>query len=165
MPVRTLLRAVRDVSSGILGVAEAWGGVGLILMGWRGQLSTQRVVGSVVKDVVRGAKCDMAVLRDRGVGEREVKRVLVPLGGGPHARLALQLAWEMVKAGAGSLTALRVLPQTGEADMQVEMDVLRRLVEDVLGEIRREVSLSLKRSNSVAEGVLAECASPAGQAA
>jgi len=45
VPVRTLLRATRGVSSGILGVAEAWGGVGLILMGWHGQLSTQRVAG------------------------------------------------------------------------------------------------------------------------
>ncbi|HID88775.1 MAG TPA: amino acid permease, partial [Anaerolineae bacterium] len=34
VPIRTLLRAARSVSSGILGVAEARPGVGLILMGW-----------------------------------------------------------------------------------------------------------------------------------
>jgi amino acid transporter len=83
VPVRSLLRAARGISSGILGVAEARGGVGLILMGWRGQLSTQRVAGSVVKDVVYGAQCDVAVLRDRGMGD--IKRVLVPAGGGPHS--------------------------------------------------------------------------------
>jgi len=154
VPVRSLLRAARGISSGILGVAEARGGVGLILMGWRGQLSTQRVAGSVVKDVVYGAQCDVAVLRDRGMGD--IKRVLVPAGGGPHARLALRLAWDIVRAEGGSLTTLRILPEAGEVDMEVEMDVLRQLVEDALGGIPEEVTFSLKRNDSIVEGILAE---------
>jgi APA family basic amino acid/polyamine antiporter len=162
VPVRSLLRAARGISSGILGVAEARGGVGLILMGWRGQLSTQRVSGSVVKDVVRGAQCDVAVLRDRGMGD--IKRVLVPAGGGPHARLALRLAWDIVRAKGGSLTTLRILPEAGEVEMEVEMDVLRQLVEDALGGIPEEVTFSLKRNDSVVEGILAESAQVADQA-
>jgi amino acid transporter len=159
VPVRPLLRAARGISSGILGVAEARGGVGLILMGWRGQLSTQRVAGSVVKDVVYGARCDVAVLRDRG--EEDIKRVLVPVGGGPHTRLALRLAWDIARAEGGTLTTLRILPEAGEVDMEVEMDVLRQLVEDALGGIPEEVTFSLKRNDSVVEGILAEAsASP-----
>ena len=157
VPVRPLLRAARGISSGILGVAEARGGVGLILMGWRGQLSTQRVAGSVVKDVVKGATCDVAVLRDRGVSD--IKHVLVPVGGGPHARLALRLAWDVVRAEGGALTVLRILPETDEVDMEVEMEVLRQLVEDVLGGISEQVTFSLKRSNTVIEGILAETSS------
>jgi len=167
VPVRTLLRAARGISSGILGVAEARGGVGLILMGWRGQLSTQQVAGSVVKDVVYGAGCDVAVLRDRGVGEGGVRHVLVPVGSGPHARLALRLAWDIIKAEDGSLTALRILPPfdhaqgaeasgADEVDMEVEMDVLRQLVEDELEEIPEEVTFRLKRSDAVVDGILAE---------
>jgi len=38
------------------------------------------------------------------------------------------------------------------------MDVLRQLVEDELGEIPEEVTFRLKRSPSVAEGILAEVA-------
>ena len=154
MPVRTLLRATRGISSGILGVAEARGSVGMILMGWRGQLSTQRVTGSVVKDVVRGAPCDVAVLRDRGVGE--IKRVLVPVASGPHARLALRLAWDVARAEGGSLTALRILPQADEIDIEVEMDVLRQFVEDELGGIPEKVVCRLKRSDSPLEGILEE---------
>lgn len=155
VPVRTLARAVRNVPSGILGVAEARGGVGLILMGWRGQLSAHRVSSSVVNQVVDGAQCNVAVLRDRGIGKRAIRRVLVPLGGGPHSRLSLQLAKDIIEVENGSLTALRILPETGEVDMQVEMDVLRQLVEDALGEIPKEVALSLKRNNSVIDGILA----------
>jgi amino acid transporter len=161
VPVRTLLRAARGISSGILGVAEARNGVGLILMGWHGQLSTQRVVGSVVKDVVHGARCDVAVLRDRGVGD--VKRVLVPVGGGPHTRLALRLAWDIARAEQGSLTALRILPEAGETDLEVEMDVLRQLVEDALGGVPEEVTFSLKHNGSIVDGILAESDQPAGQ--
>lgn len=156
VPVRTLLRAVRGIPSGILGVAESRGGVGLILMGWQGQLSTQRVAGSVVKDVVKGAPCDVAVLRDRG--EKEMKRVLVPVGNGPHARLALRLGWEIARVEGGSLTALRILPTTDEIEMEVEMQVLRQLVEDVLGEVPAQVTFSLKRNDSIVDGALAEAA-------
>jgi nucleotide-binding universal stress UspA family protein len=158
VPIRTLLRAARSISSGILGVAEARPGVGLILMGWRGQLSTHRVVGSVVKDVVSGARCDVAVLRDRGVAERPIRRVLVPVGGGPHARLALRLAWDIVRAEGGSLTALRILPDEGEVEMEVEMEVLRQTVEDVLGEAVQKVACTLKRASSVVRGILIEAA-------
>jgi CIC family chloride channel protein len=154
IPVRTLLRATRGISAGILGVIEARGSVGLTLMGWRGQLSTQRVTGSVVKDVVRGAQCDVAVLRARKM--ESIKRVLVPIGGGPHARLALRLGWEIARAAGGSLTALRILPAAGEMDMEVEMYVLRQLVEDELREIPQKVTFSLKCCDSVVEGILAE---------
>jgi amino acid transporter len=153
VPVRTLLRATRGVGAGILSVAETRGGVGLILMGWQGQLSTQRVEGSVVKDVVYGATCDVAVLRDRGV--EDIKRVLVPIGGGPHARLALKLAWDIVRAGGGSLTVLRIFPEP-EGVCEVEMDVLRQLVEDELGEIPEAVTFRLACHDSVVDGVLEE---------
>jgi APA family basic amino acid/polyamine antiporter len=154
VPVRILLRAARGISSGILGVAEGRGGVGLILMGWRGQLSTQRVAGSVVEDVVHGARCDVAVLRDRGKGD--IKRVLVPVGGGPHARLALRLAQDIASAQGGSLTALRILPETGDTDMEVEMEALRQAIEDVFGEIPDKLNLRLACSDSIVEGILAE---------
>jgi amino acid transporter/nucleotide-binding universal stress UspA family protein len=159
VPVRTLLRAARGISSGILGVAEARGGVGLILMGWHGQLSTQRVAGSVVKDVVHGARCDVAVLRDRGV--ESIKHVLVPTGGGPHARLALKLAWDIVRAAGGSLTVLRILPEP-EGVCEVEMDVLRQLVEDELGEIPEAVTFRMTCNDSIVDGILDEASQAEG---
>jgi hypothetical protein len=61
-----------------------------------------------------------------------IKRVLVPLGGGPHARLALRLAWDIAKCEKGFVTALRILPNAQQVNTEVEMDVLRQLVEDVL---------------------------------
>ena len=154
VPARTLLRATRSISAGILSVAEARGGVGLILMGWRGQLTTQRVAGSVVKDVVREAKCNVAVLRDRGVDD--IRQVLALVGGGPHARLALRLAWDITRGQGAQLTALRFVPKEGEVNMEVEMDALRQVVEDALGEVPEAVTTRLTRSDSLVFGTLAE---------
>jgi amino acid transporter len=155
VPVRTMLRPARGVASGILGVAANRPSVGLILMGWRGQLSTQRVTGSVVKDIVHGAKTDVAVLRSRGQKHQPYRRILVPVGGGPHACLALQMAWDITQAEGGRMTAMRVLTNGKESDAEVEMDVLRQVVEDVLGEVPDEVDFSLQPAGSVAEGILA----------
>lgn len=157
VPVRTLLRASRGISSGILGVAEARGGVGLILMGWRGQLSTRRVSGSVVKDVVHGAPCDVAVLRDRGLMEEKLDNILVPVGGGPHARLALRLAWDIIKATEGTLTLTRIFPEPEDV-CEMEMDVLQQLVEDELGSVPEEIIFRLKCKESVVDGILEEAA-------
>jgi amino acid transporter/nucleotide-binding universal stress UspA family protein len=154
VPVRTLMRAARGISDGILSVAESRGGVGLILMGWQGQLSTQRVRGSVVKDVVHSARCDVAVLRDRGVGERPIQRVLVPVGGGPHARLALRLAWDIARAENGSVTVVRIVPDTDTCDLETERDVLRQLVEDVLGRVPEKMTFHLQDSDAIVDGIL-----------
>jgi nucleotide-binding universal stress UspA family protein len=69
------------------------------------------------------------------------------------------LGRDVVRAEGGSLTALRILPGEDEIDMEVEMEVLRQLVEDVLGEIPEQIIFRLKRSDSVVEGILQEAAS------
>lgn len=156
VPVRTMLRATRDIPSGILSVAESRSGLGLILMGWRGQLTSQRVSGSVVSHVVDKAHCDVAVLRDRGLTGSKLENILVPIGNSPHARLALRIAYDIVRVEGGSLTTLRLLPQRDEVDLEVEMDVLKQFVEDELGDPSDQITYRLKRSQSLEVGLLEE---------
>jgi len=103
----------------------------------------------------------VAVLRDRGA--ENIKRVLVPVGGGPHSRLALRLARDIVNAEGGTMTALRILPEKGQVDMEVETDVLHQLVEDALGEVPEEMIFRLRHNASVVEGILAESTPTEGQ--
>lgn len=163
VPVRTMLRATRDIPSGILSVAESRAGLGLILMGWRGQLTSQRVSGSVVSHVVNHAPCDVAVLRDRGISDRSLDHVLVPVGNAPHARLALRIAHDIIQAEEGTLTALRLLPERDQVDMEVEMDVLKQIVEDVLQEPTDRITYRLQRSPSLERGLLAEAIAGVGE--
>jgi amino acid transporter len=131
VPVRPLCRAAHAVASGVLAVAEARPSVGLILLSWRGPLSAGQIYGSPSKTVLQEARCDVAVLRERHLGE--VRRVLVPAGGGPHARLGLRLAADIALEDEAELTVLRIARPTGDVDVEAEMRGLRRLAEEVLG--------------------------------
>lgn len=163
VPVRTLLRATRDIPSGILSVAESRSGLGLILMGWRGQLTSQRVSGSVVNHVVNHAPCDVAVLRDRGFSDISLDHILVPVGNAPHSRLALRIGNDLAIAEGGSLTTFRMLPEEDQLDMEVEMEVLKQQVEDELKAPSEHITYRLKRSSSLETSLLEEARAGAGE--
>ncbi len=152
--VDTFLRAARSVSSGILSFAEARGDIGLILLGWRGPMALSRIRESTDKAIVGGAKSDVAVLRDRGLGK--IDCVLIPFGGGPHARLGLLLARDMMTSEGAELVVLKVVPEGKEVNMEGEMLSLRKMVSNVLGGLREGVTTKVVRGRSVEEGILAE---------
>ncbi len=154
VPVRKLLQAARSVATGIVAVAEERKGVGLILIGWQGQFATQPAKGHIVKQVLQHAHCDVAVLRSRG--DQPITRILVPVGGGPHSRLALKLAAEIADVVGARVAALRILSSAGREDESTERDVLRQIVEDRLGSTGESVELRIIRRQGIAEGILEE---------
>lgn len=62
----------------------------------------------VVDEVLRDSPCDIAVVKQRGV--REIRRVVVPVRGGPHAELALRFGDAIARRHGATLVALHVLP-------------------------------------------------------
>jgi len=139
---------------GIVALATDRPNTRLVLMGWRGPITLDRVQDSIDKAVVREAPCDVAVLRNRGLSH--VRRVLIPAGGGPHARLGLKLASAVAQGNGAELTVLRLLPTEGEFNPETEMQALRRMVEETLGEIHKRIITRVARSTNVVEGILAE---------
>jgi len=117
-------------------------------------MTLARVRTSINKAVVQRASCDVAVLRDRGLGQ--VKRVLIPAGGGPHARLGIELAHRLVTSETGQLTVLRVLLGKEEPDLKQQEELLHKLVEEVLGEVDERVQVKIIRANSVVGGIVTE---------
>ena len=63
---------------------------------------------STIEEVVRDAPCDIAVVKQRGA--REIRRVMVPVRGGPHAELALRFADAIARRHDADLVALHVVP-------------------------------------------------------
>jgi len=132
IPIRTLHRAVRSIDSGTVAYVESHPDVALTLAYWQGSLSSSRIYNSPTKRILENTPCDVAILLAREL--TQVKRILIPIGGGPHARLGLRLASQFVQNGDVELTALRVLRPNPELDMDVEMEGLKRVVVNVLGE-------------------------------
>jgi amino acid transporter/nucleotide-binding universal stress UspA family protein len=154
IPVRPMCRAAHAVASGVLAVAEARPAVGLILLSWQGPLSAGRIYGSPSKTVLQEARCDVAVLRERDTDE--LHRVLVPAGGGPHARLGLRLAADIARSDEAELTVLRIVRPCENLDIEAEMRGLRHLAHEVLGGPDPRVRTRVLVHEAVVDGILEE---------
>jgi amino acid transporter/nucleotide-binding universal stress UspA family protein len=152
--IHMLLRAAYGIASGIVGVAESRPDTRLILLGWHGPLTRGGVRTSIDKQVVRSAPYDVVVFLDRQLAQ--VRRILVPSGGGPHARLGLRLAYDLAVGEAAELVVLRVVRQTGDVDLAAEEAAAKKLIQDELGEANGRVSVRVVQSPAVVEGILGE---------
>jgi amino acid transporter/nucleotide-binding universal stress UspA family protein len=152
VPIRTLSRAARSPDSGVVAFVDSHPGIALILTNWKGSLSSSQIYDSPTKRILEKAPCDIAVLLPRRFSQ--VKRILIPIGGGPHARLGLRLASQFAQGENAKLTALRVLRPNPELDIEVEMEGLKRVVINVLGENAARVCPRVIVEENVIEAIL-----------
>jgi nucleotide-binding universal stress UspA family protein len=111
--IHTVVRIGRRAAEGVV---EAAGELesDLIVFGWGGKPSPAKPGGSAaifsptIDEVVRDAPCDIAVVKQRG--PLEIRRVLVPIRGGPHAELALRFADALALRNEGTVVALHLIP-------------------------------------------------------
>jgi len=94
-----------NVPSAILSVADTAQSE-LIVMGWRGEVRAPRIQRTNVAGVLKVAVENVLVLKDRGL--EKVDRILVPISGGPHARLGLLIAKELAEEWRATITAYNV---------------------------------------------------------
>jgi glucosyl-3-phosphoglycerate synthase len=109
--LRTRVRIGRRAAEGIV-EAAAEEEADLIIFGWGGKPGGRRgseaIFTPTIDEVVRQAPCDIAVVKQRGVGE--VRRILVPVRGGPHAEFALRFADALGRRFDAEVAVLHVLP-------------------------------------------------------
>jgi nucleotide-binding universal stress UspA family protein/uncharacterized membrane protein YidH (DUF202 family) len=125
VPFYTQVRTAEDVVGGILEEIIYRGDIRLLLMGWPGRLDPEAQQEHPVGRLLKEAPVDMAVFLNRGTVERP-RRILVPFGGGIHARLALGLATKLVAPQEGEVVALRFFDEP-----EVEVPDEARVIEDV----------------------------------
>jgi len=164
LAVYTKLRSARTIAEGILAELRNRNNVKLLLAGWPGPLKGEALAENPVKAVLQRAPTNVAVLLDRGLND--VRQILVPIGGSTHARLAVRLAYEIALAKGAQVTALRLVRPSARADqdeLQEELEdktaLLTEVIEEVLGQVPPWVSLRVRESASLPEGILAEARS------
>jgi amino acid transporter/nucleotide-binding universal stress UspA family protein len=90
VPVHTMIRLGRDVSAAILRTSSE-NSSDIILFGWPGTSGTnEQLFGSVIDRIVANPPADIAIFRDRPYGD--LRRIVVPIAGGPNSRLSVHLA-------------------------------------------------------------------------
>jgi glucosyl-3-phosphoglycerate synthase len=109
--VNTIVRIGRRAAEGIVELA-AEEEAQLIIFGWGGRPGGKRgqeaVFSPTIDEVVRDAPCDIAVVKQRGVGD--VRRILAPVRGGPHAELALRFANALGRSFDAEVDVMHVVP-------------------------------------------------------
>ena len=104
--LRSLVRVSRQVWEGIVDAAQEEG-ANLIMLDWKGWSdSLHAAFGTTVDDVLANAPCDIVVVR--GAGRRRIRRILLPVRGGPNAVLAAHLAGILAERQQARITALHV---------------------------------------------------------
>lgn len=112
--IHPIVRIGRHAAEGII-EASAEQEADLIIFGWGGKapIGDGRTPGPMVfsptiDEVVRESPCDIAVVKQRGA--REIKRILVPVRGGPHAELAVRFADAIARHHGATVVVLHLVP-------------------------------------------------------
>ncbi len=174
--LRTLVRIGRHAADGVI---EAVGeeSSDLVIFGWggpptptqtaraeaeaaeltlAGQRVTPRPVFSPTIDaVVRESPCDIAVVKQRGLDE--VRSILVPVRGGPHAELAMRISRALAKRFAAKVVVLHVVPKgVGERAVEREQTAVDAFVREHAG--TRRASGLIREATSVRSAIIREAA-------
>lgn len=108
----------------------------LLLLPWQsGMTFFQTDLAEVLKD----PPCNVVVAHP-AVHPRNIKRILLPVRGGPFANLSLQLAVRLARASNAEITLLRVLPNDDDAMSQMLREKYEGL-SDTFPEITTELQI------------------------
>jgi nucleotide-binding universal stress UspA family protein len=109
--IHPIVRIGRHAAEGII-EASAEQEADLIIFGWGGKAAAGRDGGSsispTIDEVVRDAPADIAVVKQRGA--RNIRRIVVPVRGGPHAELAVRYADAIARRHDAQVSVLHFVP-------------------------------------------------------
>jgi nucleotide-binding universal stress UspA family protein len=151
VPIHTVTRIDHSAADGIVSMARE-DGYSLILLGWQGRMrpvSLGSSLGEVLDPVVKNAPCSVAVVKNPRLGN--VRRILVPTAGGPHAALALELALMLARRFHAQVTLLNIAKKGQE-------EAGRRIIERTLQQVktRQTVQQQVVVADHVVKGILRE---------
>jgi glucosyl-3-phosphoglycerate synthase len=166
--IRTRVRIGRRAADGVI---EAVGeeSTDLVIFGWGGPPSAAAaaraeaergvagapVFSPTIDSVVRESPCDIAVVKQRGV--EQVRSILVPVRGGPHAELAMRLARDLGKRFKAQVVVVHVVPKgIGERAFNREQEALDAFAREHGG--GRKIKGILREATSVRTAILQEAA-------
>jgi len=158
VPIYAKLKAARRVEEGIFSELSRHKDISMVILGYPLEHAKVEVPNNVLKEVLMMANRNVAVLRDRGL-PNPVRRILVPVGSGPNARLALQMARDIILPNnEGEIVALRlVLGDADEERLEDEEMQVREILEQEVEEISEVFQFKVRTTDSIADGILAEC--------
>ena len=152
--IHPIVRIGRRAAEGVTEAAKEMD-ADLIVFGWTGKPATVKpgarasVFSPTIDEVVANPPCDIAVIKQGG--STEIRRVLVPIRGGPHAVLALRFADALAHRSEAKLEALHLVPPgiTPGIRAQTERALTHFVRQHVDGHIDQSVLEALNVRNAI----------------
>jgi len=155
--VESRIRYARDVATGIVGAVDTHD-ANALLVGWRGRPRRRDVVlGSFVDRILGEAPCDVFVKRIR-TPPKDVGSVLVPVAGGLHCELAVELAGIIASRRGATVQLLHVTHPGADDSAQEDSLALLRSYGSSLDDTGVNVESTTRRSDHVAGAITDETA-------
>ncbi len=155
IPIHTQIRVAHDIAQAILETINEQH-IDLIFMGWKGNTSTPgRIFGTVVDTIIRQAACDVVLVKFGNISDsNHFNRWLVPMAGGPNARMAVKLLPALVTLGNDAQIHLTQVfkPSELKPDITVLEESTRQLMRH--RNLQSTVVAAPVQANSVCEGVI-----------
>lgn len=151
--IDTTFRYARDVANGIVSGARDHH-VSMILMGWRGRPRRREIVlGTFLDRVMRDAQCDMLVRRIEPPTS-PISTILVPIAGGPHCGLSVEIAGAIAGQHDATVHLIHVLSSDSSSGEKVLSTYRSRLEDDGI-----ETTSEIVRSDNVRSTLVDQSAS------
>jgi len=144
-----------STASGIVDEMRGDNNVRLMLLKWPVLEEKQAEFGENLDAIIRSGLTNVGVLFDRGIDR--IEDILVPVGGGLHSKLAIQLAENLAQADNASIDFVRVVDADLEDELyEDQMAFLQEVVMTELGNIPGNANLHIVRGVDPASAIVAE---------
>lgn len=155
VPIYTKHKIAPNVETGIFNELKSSNPVQMVLFGWPSTDTKIRVPHNIIKEVLLMAHKNVGVLRDHGLNG--LQNILVPLGNGPNARLALKMASDIAFQQNVKVTVIRVLSsQTSQEVEEDELLQMQEIAESEVGSIPSYMEMRTVLSSNVLDGIVEE---------
>jgi basic amino acid/polyamine antiporter, APA family len=146
------IKAANNVETAIYKELQSPNPVGMVILGWPSLDTKLKIPHNIIKEVMVNARQDVVILRNRGI--ESLKKILVPIAGGPNARLCLHLAMSLAYHPGIQVTVLHLTPDgLDEEKMEDAMLFTQEIVEEVLGTVPDWMDIQVRPAPSASEGI------------
>ncbi len=153
--VESRMRYARDIATGIVGAVDVHD-ADTLLVGWRGRPRRRDIIlGSFLDRILGEAPCDVFVKRIR-TPSREIDSILVPVAGGPHCELAVELAGTIASQHDATVHLLHVTHPDADDSTQDDTPALLQNYDSSLSDRHISVESTTLRSDHVAGAITDE---------
>jgi nucleotide-binding universal stress UspA family protein len=127
----------------------------MVLINWPERHMPSYLSEDSARKVIDGTRTNVGIMVDRGLGK--IENIIVPVGKGPHSRLAIHLANDIAVVNKAHVDYMRVLPAYKDEEyFEDEMSFLQEIVITELGELPPNAGLRLLFSDDIAGAVVEE---------